>query len=137
MRGSEGDRDADQDAGKDQRPTLAQDHSQHVAALSAERHPDSDFLRALGHGIRDDAVKSDRREERGEASENREEQHRESSPQNRVREHVLHRPRIRQRYVRSTLQTALCTAGNRPSGFATALRTAKNIEGHCVWVKGT
>ena len=117
-------------------PALPQDHPQHVAALPAERHPDADFLGSLGHGIGNYTVEADGGEQRGEAGENREKQHREFSPQNRMREHVLHRARIRQWDVAIDAPDRALHRGIRLSGLETALRTAMNIEGHCVCARG-
>ena len=50
-----------------QQHRLPDDHPQHVASLSAERHADADFLRPLRDRIADDAVNADRGEQRARA----------------------------------------------------------------------
>ena len=116
---------------------LPQDHPQHVLALSAQRHADADFLRSLGDRIGNYAVEADGGEERGEAGENREKQHREFSSQNGMREHILHRARIRQRHIAIDAPDRALHRRQETERIGTALRTAKNIEGHCICASGT
>ena len=84
--------DAERDADRDHPDALSQDHAQHFAALSAERHPDAELLHALADRERHDAADPDRRDRQRERGEDGDERRREPRRRQRRRAYLFERP---------------------------------------------
>src|SRR5678815_2050126 len=74
---------------------MAQSHSEDVAFLRAERHPDADLARALGNGVTHDPVDTDSGEKKREPGKQAEQEHAETLSRHRLRNDVGHRPDLR------------------------------------------
>ena len=57
---------------------MAQSHSEDVALLRAERHPDADLARALDNGVTHDSVDTDSSEKEREPRKQAEQEHAET-----------------------------------------------------------
>ena len=80
---------------EDHPQALDDDETLNTAGLGAERNANADFVRALRHHVRHDAVQTHGRQDQSQTRERPEDEHREPVARQRAGDNLLHRPRLR------------------------------------------